>query len=285
MLYTIQNEKLTATISDFGAELISVKDASGEEWIWEGDAAFWEGHSPVLFPYCGRFWQGLATVNGVPCNPGLHGFYRFLTTKGEQIDEKTVSFTISSSAETLGKYPFPFEMKMTYMLEGDVLSVSAEVKNTGTRVMPYGYGVHPGFRLPAAGGKYLLRFPEGHGTRALCLDASECYPVGGTKEFSLREGVCFDLPNGELSAVLCEIPSCVSIENETGDRRIVMSWDDTFPYLTLWSPAGGPLVCVEPWTSIPSYYGKETELTEKRDLVHLPAGETRVHTFRMQFGA
>ncbi len=224
MLYTIQNERLTATVSDFGAELISVKDASGEEWIWEGDPAYWDQHSPILFPYCGRFWQGLVTVNDEPCNPGMQ-FFRFLTTNGEQIDEKTVSFTLSSSAETLEKYPFPFEMKMTYTLEGDVLSVSAEVKNTGTRVMHYGYGVHPGFRFSEASGKYLLRFPEGHSTRAMCLDASECYPVGG------------------------------------------------------------PLVYVEPWTSLPSYYGKETELTEKRDLVHLPAEETRVHPFRMQFGA
>ena len=285
MLYTIQNEYLTATVSELGAELISVKDQNGEEWMWEGDPTYWDGHSPVLFPYCGRFWQGLATVNGVPCDPGMHGFFRFLTLKGEQNDEKSVSFTLSSSAETLGKYPFPFEMKMIYTLDGKTLSVSAEVTNTGDRTMPYGYGVHPGFRLPVEGGKYHLRFPDGHGTRAMCLDASECYPVGGNKEFPLRDGVIFDLPDGELSAVLCEIPSSVTVENEVGDRRIVMDWGADLPYLTLWSPAGGPFVCVEPWTSIPSYYGQETELTEKQDLVHLPAGETRVHTFRMQFGA
>ena len=56
MIYTLKNDKLTAEISSLGAELISVKDGAGYEYIWQGED--WNGHAPVLFPLCGRINGG-----------------------------------------------------------------------------------------------------------------------------------------------------------------------------------------------------------------------------------
>ena len=43
MLYTIENKKLSVTVSDLGAELMSVKTkADGCEYLWQGDEKYWE---------------------------------------------------------------------------------------------------------------------------------------------------------------------------------------------------------------------------------------------------
>lgn len=46
----LENNNLKVTISDAGAELISVWDKSrNAERIWRGDSAVWGRHAPILF--------------------------------------------------------------------------------------------------------------------------------------------------------------------------------------------------------------------------------------------
>ena len=54
MQYTLTNSYLKATFESFGAELISLQDTDGKEYVWCGDSAFWGRHSPVLFPFVGK---------------------------------------------------------------------------------------------------------------------------------------------------------------------------------------------------------------------------------------
>ena len=50
----IKNDQLTLEISSLGAELQSIKDANGNEYLWDGDEKYWNRHSPILFPpVCG----------------------------------------------------------------------------------------------------------------------------------------------------------------------------------------------------------------------------------------
>ena len=45
----ITNGDLTATISTLGAELQSLTDSAGREYMTDGDPAFWSGRAPILF--------------------------------------------------------------------------------------------------------------------------------------------------------------------------------------------------------------------------------------------
>ena len=45
----IKNDQLTLEISSLGAELQSIKDANGNEYLWDGDEKYWNRHSPILF--------------------------------------------------------------------------------------------------------------------------------------------------------------------------------------------------------------------------------------------
>ena len=50
MEYTISDGRLSAKISTYGAEMQSLQYDSCE-YLWQGDPAYWDEHSPVLFPY------------------------------------------------------------------------------------------------------------------------------------------------------------------------------------------------------------------------------------------
>ena len=65
MTHTIQNQYLRATIDEMGAELVSLQRLSdGREYLWHGDARWWHGHCPILFPATGGLWNGTYRHNG-----------------------------------------------------------------------------------------------------------------------------------------------------------------------------------------------------------------------------
>ena len=46
----LRNENVSVTLKSLGGELTSIKDASGTEYLWQGNPDFWSGQAPVLFP-------------------------------------------------------------------------------------------------------------------------------------------------------------------------------------------------------------------------------------------
>ena len=54
MQYHLKNDRIEVTFESFGAEMISLKDAKGREYLWCGDSKYWGRHSPVLFPFVGK---------------------------------------------------------------------------------------------------------------------------------------------------------------------------------------------------------------------------------------
>ena len=58
-LHIIENDFLRVTVSDAGAELISVFDKEKDaERIWIGDPAVWNRPAPILFPFVGKVMDG-----------------------------------------------------------------------------------------------------------------------------------------------------------------------------------------------------------------------------------
>lgn len=54
MNVTLKNDLLSVVISSHGAELQNITNIrTGQEYLWQGDAAFWGRRSPVLFPIVG----------------------------------------------------------------------------------------------------------------------------------------------------------------------------------------------------------------------------------------
>ena len=155
MTYTLKNENLTVTINSLGAEVVSVKDRNGRELWWNGDPAFWKGHSPILFPACGGLWNGKYSLNGKEYNMPKHGFAKGMefeidknspVTDSDEVSE--VSFTTTSNDETMACFPFKWQLTLRYTLRGEQLECEAEVSNLSDETMHYQIGGHPALALP-----------------------------------------------------------------------------------------------------------------------------------------
>ena len=145
MLYTLKNDILTVTLSSLGAEIRSVK-RGGCEYIWQGDPTFWSGQCPVIFPICGRFFGGKYICEGKEYELGTHGFARS-SEFDVKADGTKVVFTLLANEKTRACYPFEFLFTLTYELVGEKLTVKADIKNTGDKLLPATYGAHPGFNI------------------------------------------------------------------------------------------------------------------------------------------
>jgi hypothetical protein len=50
---SLDNYYLHVCFNSIGGALSSIKDKDGTEYLWQGDARYWSGQAPVLFPICG----------------------------------------------------------------------------------------------------------------------------------------------------------------------------------------------------------------------------------------
>ena len=60
----IGNDEMSVEVSPLGAEMQAVATSDGRNWLWNGDAAFWGGRSPVLFPMVGKAPNDKVTIEG-----------------------------------------------------------------------------------------------------------------------------------------------------------------------------------------------------------------------------
>ena len=75
-LIAIVSGALTARINPLGAELWSLTDERGREYMTDADPAFWTGHAPLLFPIVGALKDGHYRLDGAEYALPKHGFAR-----------------------------------------------------------------------------------------------------------------------------------------------------------------------------------------------------------------
>ena len=121
---TVSNQELTIRVSEHGAELSSiVANATGKEYLWQADPAFWKRHSPVLFPIVGSVWKAEYRNEGTVYPLSQHGFARDMDFTLIDEAENELRFALESTPDTLRAYPFPFLLEIGYRLEGNKVEV------------------------------------------------------------------------------------------------------------------------------------------------------------------
>ena len=279
MIYTIQNEYLTVEISDLGAELMSVRTKDGHEYLWQGDSRYWEGRAPIMFPICGRLYNGEYTYLGKTYTLPNHGFARKSVFALKSAAVSFVTMELVSNEETKELYPFDFVFDVTFALNGNELSVKYEVKNKDERDLIFSVGGHPAFNVPLDDG---LDFEDCYveftkPCEAVRVDFSPTcflthndkpYSEGATKRIDLRHDL-FDNDAIFLYNVCKEI----TLASEKSPRSVTMKFDG-MKYIGLWHAVKTdvPYVCIEPWTGIPATDGITDNLATKEEMIHLPSG-------------
>ena len=290
MLFTLQNEQLTVTFTDMGGEIYSVRRGSCE-YLWQGDPTYWNGRAPVMFPICGRLWTGKYTYAGKTYEMNLHGFARKTLFAGEIIDRNTIRFTLEANAETLAQYPFPFLLTVTYVLDGDTIRAEINTKNTGSDVMPFAPGAHPGFNVPLDGkgtfSDYRLEFGEVCSPDHL-LFSETCYQTGKKEALPLENGTTLPLRHTlfDNDAIFLARPAhTVTLKSDLTERFVKVFFPD-MAYLGIWHKpkTEAPYVCIEPWCGLPAFDGEVDDFAKKSDMFRILPGTEKAVRYEITFG-
>ena len=281
MKYTISSEKLTAVIDSFGGELHSLKDASGNEYIWTAEDV-WKRHAPLLFPFVCNTKSKKYTVNGKEYALSNHGFARDTDFSAAEENDGSVTLKISSNDVTKAKYPFDFEFAVTYALNGNKLSVTMNVKNTGNEDMPFFVGGHPGFLCPFEADRdstfedYDVVYEKNETVTqdefgVTVLDNAN--KVAVTRELFKNDVFMKDKPNS----------SGISLVSRKSGRAVTVTYDNS-GCIAVWSPYDerGHFVCLEPWASAPVYCCDTEELTKMPHAKHIAPSESYSFSFDIE---
>ena len=119
----LKNNNLTVEISTLGAEIQSLKKGE-KEYIWERKSDIWDGHSPILFPICGKLADNKFIIDGKEFSLNMHGFAKKSVFEIEKSTDTEVIFLLKESSDTLKHYPFHFELRIIYTLKMTVYILS-----------------------------------------------------------------------------------------------------------------------------------------------------------------
>ena len=280
-MFTISNDHLCATVSEMGAELQSLRDKqTGHEYLWQGDARWWSGRSPILFPIVGGLWNGCYRLEGHETKLQKHGFVRRQPWHCTLHEADRVRLEYDGSEADYALFPFRFTLAVTYTLEGRRLKAEFEVKNLNERNMYFQLGGHPALNLPGWNEEqevdgYLLLEGKPESVRRAgeqgCLEP-ESHPVPLTADGLVplsvatfaHEALIFDRRQIHAATLLDR------------DRHRVARVESTAPVWLFWSPQGvhTPFVCCEPWYGLCDPIGYDGSFADRAYTQCVQSGRT-----------
>lgn len=281
MICSIQNESLSASVSDLGAELISVKHR-GRERLWQNEDGSWDGHAPILFPFCGRCRM---LLHGKDYGEGFHGIASKQTFSVAEQSDTSITLVLTENARTLETYPFRFAFYVRYSLIGEVLEITYRVENRSDDTMYYACGAHDSFALSSDATDYALEFPQ---TEVFDYQLHDGNGRLSGKTEPHGRGTRLPLENRDASAgdtvILQELRSrSVRLtEAQSGNCLAEIRFPD-FSNLLLWHPKDSRMICIEPWQNLPDRADQTGMFSEKPGVVPLPPAQQATYTRTIRY--
>lgn len=287
MKYTIQTEALSVSIFARGAELCSVK-TNEKEHLWQGDARFWDGQSPLLFPVIGALKDETILVNGQMARFENHGFLQGLTFDCVSQQSDCVVLKATCDETTLAEYPYAFSVQATYRVAGCALYGMYEIVNESTKDMPYFFGLHNGFYCLEEGEtiadvsvEFDAPITIEHPLRNPDDTVDFAHPIRYiTEETSLRLDDAWYPKN---APIMENVPFAqVRLMHRNRGKLLTYSFSDNFGNLNVWRQPNSPFVCMEPWTGICCMYQDYPVMEDIPGVKCLAAGQAECYTFAVE---
>lgn len=281
---TIASGDFTARINPLGAELWSLTDARGREYMTDADPAFWTGHAPLLFPIVGALNDDSYRLDGQKYHLPKHGFARRSRFETVEAGADHVLFRLTDSDATRTVYPFAFVLDMAFRMDGSGLRMEATITNPGKETLPFSFGFHPAFAWPLPGGAakadHVIAFeqPEPQPIRRIDLTTGLVLPepVATPVEGHLLYP---DADQFEADALIWDQLASRSLTfGAAGATQLALAFPDT-PMLGIWQKPGAAYLCIEPWQGIADPLGFTGDFRTKPGVIMLPPGDAR--SFRM----
>lgn len=272
--------ELSIELVRHGAELVSVRDARGREILWQAGPE-WRRHAPVLFPIICRVPGDTIHHHGTEYPLSQHGFARDREFELMQRSDVQATFRLVSDEETRAHFPFDWTLEIDYLVEGQTLTVTQSVSNTGDEPLGASIGNHPAFAWPlpdANRAEHTIDFgaAEPHGFQR----APENLLLPELYESPLRDGVL--ALNDEMFEpgvlIFTEQKHRVLRYAAPGAPTIVVD-SGHFTTMGVWAPVGAPFVCIEPWAGYPTPVEWNGEILEKPGQFRLEPGQDRSFSY------
>ena len=281
MKIDINNSKLYLTVDTVGAEFKSMRDLHGTEYVWHGDDVYWKHSSPVLFPIVGSVRDKKYIYDGKEYSLPQHGFCRGTEFKKVSSRTDAVTLRLTSNDEIKEKYPFDFELYVTFELVDFSLVVKHKVVNTDNKVMPFCIGGHPAMRIPLEEGEsitdYRVKFPFKE--TAECPTVENALINRNVRTPLLKDEDSFMLDHEQFKndALIFDNLNSRSVEVYSVNTGCGVKMDfDGFDFFAIWQPykKGVPFVCLEPWTGMATLTDEGNEIENKIGMKKLAPGES-----------
>jgi aldose 1-epimerase len=248
----------------FGANLVSLR-VDGAELIHWDPKAFLAGDADLtgafnMFPTPCRLANSRYAFDGrdiVQTKRGepepIHGLVRdepFAFKAGR--DRIVSSLTIDPNHPVYEGFPFSCVLAIEHALHETGLTVRFALENMDSRIIPFGYGIHPHWRIQGRREDVAVRIPCAH-----ALDLQDLIPTGSVASV---EGTALDLREwtgiGDLfidNAFWKRAPgTTANVLFEAVGKRMVIEASDNFPHMIVYVPEGEPFFCVENLTTCPN---------------------------------
>jgi galactose mutarotase-like enzyme len=274
----IANQQIRAEFVETGAELRRFQVIQGPDLLWGGDPEIWGRVAPVLFPIVGQLKGERLKHGGKTFSMSRHGFARDRAFSLVRLSREACTWVLRDDEQTREQFPFPFELWISYTVEGPVLKATYEVRNPGREKLPASLGAHPAFRWPLPGGSrdsHRLEFakPESEPISRLVDGLLDPHPFPNPVDGSVlrlrddlftQDALVFDHLQSRSLRYLA--PGSLGIE---------VSWEG-FQQLGLWTIPGASFLCIEPWagTASPTYF--DGEFVDKPGLFFVEPGGRRL---------
>ena len=262
-IISISSDSLTVSIDAMGAQLMSLQKGESE-YLWQGDSNWWPRRAPILFPIVGVLKDGKAESAEGTVSLARHGLARLNQFEVVEKSDSSVTLQLKSTEETRKSYPYDFELKLIFSVDGDTLTQSYKVTNPANVVLPFTLGAHPAFNIPIPGveaaslDQYYLLFTHSWTSYGPSITDD------GLCDYTTPQKLIVDSDTLPLSWELIDREKTITLE-DVPDRRITLVANaeasseahgiqmdfEGFDYLGIWSAAPGcPFVALEPWCGI-----------------------------------
>jgi len=211
------------------------------------------GGNPVLFPSPGPLASEQFARDGKTGSMKQHGFARQEAWSVIAQTAREVTLELVSSDVTRAQFPWEFVAQIRYALDGARLTVETTLENRSEAPLPFGLGFHPYFFVP----------DDEKAAARITTDATRAFD-NVTKTTGAAASP-IDLTVKEVDLHLIDH----TLRSATLERlrdRITVGADASFGRWVVWTLAGKPFVCLEPWTA------PANALNTGDALQHVPAG-------------
>jgi len=274
---TLRNEHLQIAVVRDGAELASITDASGTEYLWQGDPLIWSGRSPILFPIVGRLAGDTYSCAGKVYSLPQHGFARRKTFRRVEDVGNQLSYALASDDGTRAMYPFDFMLNVTYRLEGNSLRAGYRVINLDRKPLPFSIGAHPGFSCCRQRGDALEDYSLEFGQVEIadtCLIRDGLIAVNETRRVLTNEKtipLTKTLFDANALVFMNLASSSITLRSRRHPATVKVDFPG-FPCLGIWAKPAAPFVCIEPWFGYADPVGRNpgSPLETKPGIIILP---------------